>query len=63
VDNLLWVLAVVLIVVGVAGTILPALPGAILVFAGVLLAAWIDDFTREPVQRPAVAGLRRSSSR
>ncbi len=29
-----------------AGTILPALPGAILVFAGVALAAWIDDFAR-----------------
>lgn len=42
----LWVLAVLLIVVGVAGTILPALPGAVLVFAGVALAAWIDDFTR-----------------
>ena len=25
---------------------LPALPGAILVFAGIALAAWIDDFTR-----------------
>jgi hypothetical protein len=42
----LWILAVVLIVVGVVGTVLPALPGAILVFAGVALAAWIDDFTR-----------------
>ena len=42
----LWILAIVLIVVGVAGTVLPALPGAILVFAGVALAAWIDDFTR-----------------
>lgn len=42
----LWVLAVALIVLGVAGTILPALPGVPLVFAGVLLAAWIDDFTR-----------------
>jgi uncharacterized protein YqgC (DUF456 family) len=42
----LWVLAVALIVVGVVGTVLPALPGAILVFAGVLLGAWIDDFTR-----------------
>lgn len=42
----LWILAIVLIVVGVAGTILPALPGAILVFAGVALAAWIDDFAR-----------------
>ena len=46
---LLWILAVVLIAVGVAGTILPALPGAILVFGGIVLAAWIDDFTRIPV--------------
>jgi hypothetical protein len=45
-DIALWVLAVALIAVGVAGTVLPALPGAILVFAGVALAAWIDDFTR-----------------
>jgi uncharacterized protein YqgC (DUF456 family) len=30
----------------VVGTVLPALPGAILVFAGVALAAWIDDFAR-----------------
>jgi uncharacterized protein YqgC (DUF456 family) len=42
----LWILAVVLIVAGVVGTVLPALPGAILVFAGVALAAWIDDFAR-----------------
>jgi hypothetical protein len=26
--------------------VLPALPGAALVFAGILLAAWIDDFAR-----------------
>lgn len=42
----LWILAGALIAVGVAGTVLPALPGIPLVFAGVLLAAWIDDFTR-----------------
>lgn len=42
----LWALAVVLIVVGVVGTVLPVLPGAILVFAGVVLAASIDDFVR-----------------
>lgn len=45
----LWVLAVALIVVGVIGTVLPALPGVILVFGGIALAAWIDDFTRIPV--------------
>jgi uncharacterized protein YqgC (DUF456 family) len=42
----LWVVAVILIAVGVIGTVLPALPGVILVFAGVALGAWIDDFTR-----------------
>jgi uncharacterized protein YqgC (DUF456 family) len=46
---LLWILAIALILVGIAGTVLPMLPGAILVFAGILLAAWIDDFTRIPV--------------
>jgi hypothetical protein len=42
----LWIVAITLIVVGVIGTVLPALPGAILVFAGVALGAWIDDFMR-----------------
>jgi uncharacterized protein len=41
-----WVLAIALIVIGVIGTFLPILPGAALVFAGMLLAAWIDHFTR-----------------
>lgn len=45
-DALLWTLAVVLIVVGVAGTVLPAIPGAVLVLAGAALGAWIDGFTR-----------------
>jgi hypothetical protein len=42
----LWVLAWALIVVGVAGTVLPALPGTALVLAGAVLGAWIDDFER-----------------
>ena len=41
-----WVLAITLIILGVIGTLLPVLPGAVLVFAGMLLAAWIDDFQR-----------------
>lgn len=44
-NTLLWVVAVLMVVVGVAGTVLPALPGVVLVFAGILLAAWIDGFT------------------
>lgn len=39
-----YVLAVVLVIVGIAGTILPALPGIPLVFGGLLLAAWADGF-------------------
>ena len=45
-DTALWILVALLIVVGVAGTVLPALPGVILVLAGIVLGAWIDDFTR-----------------
>ena len=44
--TLLWLLALVLIAIGAVGTVLPALPGAVLVFGGIALAAWIDDFTR-----------------
>jgi uncharacterized protein YqgC (DUF456 family) len=41
-----WVLAIVLIAIGTVGTVLPVIPGAVVVFAGMLLAAWIDDFQR-----------------
>ena len=53
---LLWIIAVALILVGIAGTVLPVLPGAILVFAGILLAAWIDDFMRIPVWLVVILG-------
>ena len=44
--ELLWVVAVLLVIVGAVGTVLPALPGVPLIFAGVLLAAWAEDFQR-----------------
>ncbi len=40
----LWTLAVLLSVAGLAGLVLPALPGAPLLFCGLLLAAWAEDF-------------------
>ena len=40
------VLAVVLVVIGLIGVVVPGLPGAILIFAGLLLAAWADGFVR-----------------
>jgi hypothetical protein len=42
--TVLWILAVILVIVGIAGIILPALPGVVLVFIGLLLAAWADGF-------------------
>jgi uncharacterized protein YqgC (DUF456 family) len=44
-NTALWIVAVLMILVGIAGTVLPALPGVALVFAGIALAAWIDGFT------------------
>lgn len=44
--TLLWVLCVALILLGVAGTVLPFLPGTVLVWGGIVLGAWIDDFAR-----------------
>lgn len=41
-----WSVSVGLIVLGLAGTVLPVLPGTLLVLGGILLGAWIDDFTR-----------------
>jgi uncharacterized protein YqgC (DUF456 family) len=43
-QTLLWIFATLLIVVGLAGLILPVLPGSPLVFIGLLLAAWAEDF-------------------
>lgn len=42
----LWILAFALMLVGVLGLVLPLLPGVPLVFAGMLLAAAIEDFER-----------------
>jgi uncharacterized protein YqgC (DUF456 family) len=43
---LLGALACVLVVVGFVGLVMPALPGTALIFAGLLVAAWADGFTR-----------------
>ncbi|MBB1089161.1 DUF456 domain-containing protein [Lysobacter sp. SG-8] len=44
IQTLYYTLAALLIVIGIAGTVLPALPGVPLVFIGMLLAAWAGDF-------------------
>ena len=42
----LWALATLLVLVGMAGTVLPALPGVPLVFGGLFLAAYLGNFER-----------------
>ena len=41
---ILWVAAVLLVILGLAGLVLPALPGAPILFAGLVLAAWAEGF-------------------
>jgi uncharacterized protein len=44
--TLLLLLGGLLVLVGLAGTILPALPGTPLVFVGLLVAAWAEGFEK-----------------
>ena len=55
--TLLWVLCAALILLGLAGTVLPVLPGTVLVWGGILLGAWIDDFTRVSVTTVVVISV------
>lgn len=54
---LLWILAVALVLAGLAGAVLPAMPGVPLVFAGLWLAAWIDDYSRVGAITLAILGV------
>jgi hypothetical protein len=46
VQGLRWLLAAILVLAGIAGTVVPVLPGAPLVFLGLLAGAWADDFQK-----------------
>ena len=41
---LLWLLATVMVLAGLVGLLLPVLPGPPLLFGGLLVAAWAEDF-------------------
>lgn len=55
--TLLWVLSAALIALGLLGTVLPMLPGTLLVWGGIVLGAWIDDFSRVSATTVAVISV------
>lgn len=54
---LYYVIAALLVLAGLAGTVLPAIPGLPLVFAGMLLAAWAGDFQQISMFTIVVLGV------
>jgi uncharacterized protein YqgC (DUF456 family) len=54
--TLYYLAAVALVIVGLLGTVLPAIPGAIFIFGGLLLAAWADGFARVGVAGVSIIG-------
>lgn len=57
VEVFLWVLAFVAAGVGLAGMVLPLLPGTPLLFGGLWLAAWLDDYTKVGVTTLVILGV------
>lgn len=53
----LWVIGIALVIIGLVGTVLPALPGAMLIVAGLVVAAWADGFTRVGVWPLVIIGV------
>ena len=53
----LWLCVLLLVLIGISGAFLPVIPGVPLVFAGLLLGAWLDDFSRVTTMAMIVIGL------
>jgi uncharacterized protein YqgC (DUF456 family) len=43
-STVLLIVAVVTVIIGVAGLILPVIPGPLVIFGGLVLAAWAEEF-------------------
>ncbi len=53
----LWLLAIILVVAGVVGVVVPAVPGTLLVFLGLLAAASADGFQKVGVVTVMILGF------
>src|SRR5690349_6540936 len=56
-NTLYYTLAVILVVVGLIGTVLPAIHGVVLIFAGLMLASWADGFAHVGAVGLALIGV------
>ncbi|MEI7825582.1 MAG: DUF456 family protein [Chlorobiaceae bacterium] len=54
---LLWIIAAILVIAGFAGLVLPALPGMVLIFCGLVVAAWAEHFAYVGSRTIAVLAL------
>ena len=57
VEILLWILAVILVAAGMAGLVFPVLPGAPVMFAGLVVAAWAEGFVHVSTGTLIVLGV------
>ena len=55
--EVLWIVALAAMLFGLLGVFLPLLPGVPLLFAGMLLAGWLDNFARVGVPTLAILGI------
>ena len=56
-ELLWWGLAVAMIAAGFVGNLVPLLPGMPLMLAGMVLGAWVDDFSKVGVATLVLLGL------
>jgi len=54
---LLYVVGAALVIIGLIGIVLPALPGHALILAGLIVAAWAEGFTRVGIWTLVVIGI------
>ena len=57
IEILLWILALLLVIAGMVGLVFPALPGAPILFAGLFVAAWAEDFMYVGTKTLIVLGI------
>lgn len=56
-EILLWTLSVGFIAIGLAGTVIPILPGLPMIFAGAWIAAWIGSYEQIGVASLVILGI------